>query len=247
MGVRAKLLIDMVGAWGFEPQTPTVSTWRMAEENFCLASSFFESSCPYVSLVKVARMNYLQYAWLFSCLANSEARIWKYRLLYLQEVTLQEVKESLESSPDYAASDVLLELRTGKARYRSIDPTILVAIVGAAGTGIESLITGLLQGTSNFWPPCASSISFLADSCCPTCVERSICGCTRGAVRTARRSELAPSDTVTTNPESRSPARNVIQFDTASIDRLACFAPSPETGTLIDRRYQYFANNLVMI
>jgi hypothetical protein len=23
--VRAKLLIDMVGAWGFEPQTPTVS------------------------------------------------------------------------------------------------------------------------------------------------------------------------------------------------------------------------------
>jgi hypothetical protein len=58
---------------------------------------------------------------------------------------LQDVKESLETNPDYATSDVQLELRTVKVKYRGIDPTILVAIVGAAGTGIGALITGLLQ------------------------------------------------------------------------------------------------------
>ncbi|MBA3355242.1 MAG: hypothetical protein H0U18_04735 [Pyrinomonadaceae bacterium] len=59
--------------------------------------------------------------------------------------SLQEVKEALEANPDYAALDLHLELRTAKVKYRSVDPTILVAIVGAAGTGIGALITGLLQ------------------------------------------------------------------------------------------------------
>ena len=59
--------------------------------------------------------------------------------------TLQEVKQSLEANAEYAASDMQLEIRTAKVKYRSIDPTILVAIVGAAGTGIGALITGLLQ------------------------------------------------------------------------------------------------------
>ena len=56
---------------------------------------------------------------------------------------LEEVKESLEAN--LAESDVQLELRTAKVRYRNVDPTLLVAIVGAAGTGIGALITGLLQ------------------------------------------------------------------------------------------------------
>jgi hypothetical protein len=59
--------------------------------------------------------------------------------------SLQEVKDSLEANANLTASDVQLELRTAKVKYRSIDPTLLVAIVGAAGTGIGALITGLLQ------------------------------------------------------------------------------------------------------
>lgn len=59
--------------------------------------------------------------------------------------TLQEVKESLEKETEFAASDLQLELRSPKRKFRGIDPTILVAVVGAAGTGLGALITGLLQ------------------------------------------------------------------------------------------------------
>lgn len=59
--------------------------------------------------------------------------------------TPQELKEALESQPDITASGAHLELRQSKVKYRNIDPTLLVAIVGAAGTGLGALITGLFQ------------------------------------------------------------------------------------------------------
>ena len=40
---------------------------------------------------------------------------------------------------------IMLETRTPEVVYRSLDPTILVAIVGATGTALGALITGLLQ------------------------------------------------------------------------------------------------------
>ncbi len=43
---------------------------------------------------------------------------------------LQDVKESFEANPDYATSDVQLELRAVKVKYRGIDPTILVRLLG---------------------------------------------------------------------------------------------------------------------
>lgn len=58
---------------------------------------------------------------------------------------LQQVKEALEAHPDFAASGAHLELREPKKKFRSIDPTLLVAIVGAAGTGLSALIAGLFQ------------------------------------------------------------------------------------------------------
>ena len=59
--------------------------------------------------------------------------------------TVHELKKLLEADPAFASADLHLELKTAKAKYRSIDPTILVALVGAAGTGLGALITGLLQ------------------------------------------------------------------------------------------------------
>lgn len=56
-----------------------------------------------------------------------------------------EIKESLEQQLTPAASDVQLELRTPKVKFRGLDPNVLVAIVGAAGAGLGALITGLLQ------------------------------------------------------------------------------------------------------
>jgi hypothetical protein len=58
---------------------------------------------------------------------------------------LREVKDSLEAQGVLNESDVKLEMRTPKIKYRGIDPTMLVAIVGAAGAGLGALITGLLQ------------------------------------------------------------------------------------------------------
>jgi len=59
--------------------------------------------------------------------------------------TLQEVKAALESQPAVSASGTRLEIREKKTKYRSIDPNLLVAIVGAAGTGLGALISGLFQ------------------------------------------------------------------------------------------------------
>jgi hypothetical protein len=59
--------------------------------------------------------------------------------------SLEEVKAALESEPHIAASGAQLELRAPKKKFRGIDPTLLVAIVGAAGTGLGAIITGLFQ------------------------------------------------------------------------------------------------------
>ncbi len=58
---------------------------------------------------------------------------------------LSDVKKALESQPDFIASGTQLEIRESKVKFRAIDPTLLVAIVGAAGTGLGALITGLFQ------------------------------------------------------------------------------------------------------
>jgi hypothetical protein len=59
--------------------------------------------------------------------------------------SLQELKAALESQPEISASGAQLELREPKKKFRAIDPTLLVAIVGAAGTSLGALITGLFQ------------------------------------------------------------------------------------------------------
>lgn len=59
--------------------------------------------------------------------------------------SLQELKAALESQPDLTASGAQLELRQPEKKFRGIDPTLLVAVVGAAGTGLGALITGLFQ------------------------------------------------------------------------------------------------------
>lgn len=62
-----------------------------------------------------------------------------------QSKPVAQLKESLEQHLNPAGSDVTLELREPKVKYRALDPTVLVAIVGAAGAGLGALITGLLQ------------------------------------------------------------------------------------------------------
>ena len=59
-------------------------------------------------------------------------------------ITNQEIKALLEKqiSPE---SEVKLEIRQPEIVYRGLDPSILVAIVGAAGTGLGALITGISQ------------------------------------------------------------------------------------------------------
>ena len=57
---------------------------------------------------------------------------------------LQQLKQALESQPGFSGSEPELVIKERK-RFRSIDPTLLVAIVGAAGTGLGALITGLFQ------------------------------------------------------------------------------------------------------
>ncbi|MDQ3819860.1 MAG: hypothetical protein M3362_19605 [Acidobacteriota bacterium] len=59
--------------------------------------------------------------------------------------SIEEIKESLENHLAPGGSDVKLEIRTQKVKYRSLDPSVMVAIVGAASAGLGALITGLLQ------------------------------------------------------------------------------------------------------
>lgn len=57
----------------------------------------------------------------------------------------QSVKEALERQPDWDHS-ISLEVRLVQGlKLRSIDPTVLVAIVSAAGSMVGNLIVSLLQ------------------------------------------------------------------------------------------------------
>ena len=59
--------------------------------------------------------------------------------------TTAELKAQLEQHLDPDRAEIALEIRDREPAARGLDPTILVAIVGAAGTGLGALITGLLQ------------------------------------------------------------------------------------------------------
>jgi len=59
--------------------------------------------------------------------------------------SLEDLKAALESQPDVNAAGVQLELRAPKKKFRGVDPALLVAVVGAAGTGLGAIITGLFQ------------------------------------------------------------------------------------------------------
>jgi predicted ribonuclease YlaK len=56
-----------------------------------------------------------------------------------------ELKAQLEQHLDPDRAEIALEVRDRKSAVRVIDPTILVAIVGAAGTGLGALIAGLME------------------------------------------------------------------------------------------------------
>jgi hypothetical protein len=60
-------------------------------------------------------------------------------------IDLTELKKSLESQSGWADLDVTLSRRQPEVKVRGIDPTVLVAIVGTAGTGFGALIVGLFQ------------------------------------------------------------------------------------------------------
>jgi hypothetical protein len=60
--------------------------------------------------------------------------------------SLEELKEALQSQPGFIGSEAQLEIKPPpKKKFRSIDPTLVVAIVGAAGPALAALITGLFQ------------------------------------------------------------------------------------------------------
>jgi uncharacterized membrane protein YciS (DUF1049 family) len=64
----------------------------------------------------------------------------------LHSLSGQNVKELLEAQSSWNDSSIQLEIRGSNRRYRGItDPTMLVAIVGVAGSAIGALLTGLLQ------------------------------------------------------------------------------------------------------
>src|SRR6187200_3530702 len=58
--------------------------------------------------------------------------------------------------------------------------------------------------------------------------------------------DAAPSDSLMTNPETRSPVFSVVQFRAASTSRFACVGFGPGAAddcSEMDCRYQYFAEN----
>lgn len=56
-----------------------------------------------------------------------------------------ELKELMQSQLDQGQQDIVLETRERQTGDRTIDPTVLVAIVGVAGTGLGALITILCE------------------------------------------------------------------------------------------------------
>ncbi len=60
------------------------------------------------------------------------------------ELSAADLIQSLVA-PDSGNGDLRLELRQRGTRVRSIDQTVLVAIVGASGTALGALIAGVLN------------------------------------------------------------------------------------------------------
>ena len=60
-----------------------------------------------------------------------------------REIDLEDLRKILEERID--SNGITLEIRKLEFILRGLDPTVLVAIVSALGTGLGALITGLLQ------------------------------------------------------------------------------------------------------
>ncbi|MFS8149729.1 hypothetical protein [Vreelandella titanicae] len=60
-------------------------------------------------------------------------------------LTVSELKDYLEAQTSLAEEGVDLEVRDAQIKTRVLDAVVLVAIVGAAGTALTALITGLLK------------------------------------------------------------------------------------------------------
>jgi hypothetical protein len=65
--------------------------------------------------------------------------------IYGEALSSQELKERLENDLKRVEAPVGLELREDTFRVRNVDPMVLVALVGVAGTGLGALITGLFK------------------------------------------------------------------------------------------------------
>lgn len=62
------------------------------------------------------------------------------------DFSLGQLKDSLDVNEALSEHEITLELRKSVASKRNIDPSVLVAIVAAAGAGIGALITGIFAG-----------------------------------------------------------------------------------------------------
>jgi hypothetical protein len=60
-------------------------------------------------------------------------------------IAVSVLKNLLENQRDWAQSEVFLNLRKSALKTRGLDTTILVALVGVAGSAIGVLISGILQ------------------------------------------------------------------------------------------------------
>lgn len=56
-----------------------------------------------------------------------------------------DLKERLERNHAIVDADLQFDLMENKPRSRGVEPTLLVAIVGGAGTALGALVSGLLQ------------------------------------------------------------------------------------------------------
>lgn len=70
-----------------------------------------------------------------------------------RKINLSDVKKELdETRPKGVKYGLQLHRKT--SRYRGVDPTVLVALVGVAGTALGALVTGLLKIASQKFDGC---------------------------------------------------------------------------------------------
>ena len=58
-------------------------------------------------------------------------------------IARQEVKEMLEENLGENGGKITLELRGSETRYRSIEPSVLIALIAAGGAGVVELLRGI--------------------------------------------------------------------------------------------------------